>query len=104
MSSILKVDQLKDSGGNAIITSDGSGNITTGKGMGKVLQVVQGSNDATVSTTSTSFVDITSVTASITPISSSNKIMVIYWMFLKISPRGGVRKGPPGARPTPGSQ
>jgi hypothetical protein len=30
-SSILKVDQLQDSGGNAIITSDGSGNITTNK-------------------------------------------------------------------------
>ena len=28
MSSILKVDQLQDSGGNAIITSDGSGNLT----------------------------------------------------------------------------
>ena len=40
MSSILKVDQLQDSGGNAIITSDGSGNITTGTGMGKVLQQV----------------------------------------------------------------
>ena len=78
MSSILKVDQLQDSGGNAIITSDGSGNITTGTGMGKVLQVVQGSNASSVNTTSTSFVDITSVTASITPISTSNKIMVIY--------------------------
>ena len=31
MSSILKVDQLQDSGGNALITSDGSGNITTDK-------------------------------------------------------------------------
>jgi len=31
MSSILKVDQLQDSGGNAIITSDGGGNITTNK-------------------------------------------------------------------------
>ena len=31
MSSILKVDQLQDSGGNAFITSDGSGNITTQK-------------------------------------------------------------------------
>ena len=31
MSSILKVDQLQDSGGNAIITSDGSGNITQSK-------------------------------------------------------------------------
>ena len=30
MSSILKVDQLQDSGGNAIITSDGAGNITPG--------------------------------------------------------------------------
>ena len=29
MTSILKVDQLQDSGGNAIITSDGSGNLTT---------------------------------------------------------------------------
>ena len=31
MSSILKVDQLQDSGGNALITSDGSGNLTTQK-------------------------------------------------------------------------
>ena len=31
MSSILKVDQLQDSGGNAIITSDGSGNVTQSK-------------------------------------------------------------------------
>ena len=29
MSSILKVDQLQDSGGNALITSDGSGNVNT---------------------------------------------------------------------------
>jgi hypothetical protein len=59
MSSILKVDQLQDSGGNAIIT-------------------VSAFNTSTVSTTSTSYVDITSITASITPISASNKIMVIY--------------------------
>ena len=31
MTSILKVDQLQDSGGNEFITSDGSGNITTQK-------------------------------------------------------------------------
>ena len=31
MSSILKVDQLQDSGGNAILTSDGSGNVTQNK-------------------------------------------------------------------------
>ena len=31
MSSILKVDQLQDSGGNALITSNGSGTVTTSK-------------------------------------------------------------------------
>ena len=29
MTSIIKVNQIQDGGGNAIITSDGSGNITT---------------------------------------------------------------------------
>ena len=29
MSSILKVNTIQDGGGNAIITSDGSGNLTT---------------------------------------------------------------------------
>ena len=29
MSSILKVNTLQDAGGNAILTSDGSGNLTT---------------------------------------------------------------------------
>ncbi len=76
MSSILKVDQLKDSGGNAIITSDGSGNITTGTGMGKVLQVVQGSHTTSVTNSTTTYAD-TGLTASITPISASNKILVL---------------------------
>ncbi len=76
MSSILKVDQLQDSGGNAIITSDGSGNITTGTGMGKVLQVVQGTSDTEVSTTTNTYVD-TGLSASITPSSSSNKILIL---------------------------
>jgi len=76
MSSILKVDQLQDSGGNAIITSDGSGNITTGTGMGKVLQAqtfsVAGNG---TSTTSTSYTDTVNA-ISITPISSNSKILV----------------------------
>jgi len=33
MTSILKVDQLQDSGGNAIITSNGAGSITTSSGL-----------------------------------------------------------------------
>jgi len=43
---------------------------------GNVLQVVQGSNATQMTTTSTSFVD-TGLTASITPSSSSNKILII---------------------------
>ena len=76
MTSILKVDQLQDSGGNAILTSDGAGNITTGTGMGKILQVVQGTTDTQVSTTSVGYVD-TGLSASITPSSSSNKILIL---------------------------
>jgi len=82
MSSILKVDQLKDSGGNAIITSDGSGNITTGTGMGKVLQVVGTQTDTVFSTSSTSFVDATGFSLSITPSSASNKILIsLHFMY-----------------------
>jgi len=90
MSSILKVDTIQDQDGNNII-NENAGTITIGKsgdtvnlasgataGFRKVLQVVTAVNESTVSTTSTSYVDITSVTASITPNSTSNKIMVIY--------------------------
>ena len=79
MSSILKVDQLQDSGGNAIITSDGSGNITTGTGMGKVLQVVSTTKTDTFSTTAggSSPATITGLTATITPSSTSSKILVM---------------------------
>ena len=82
MSSILKVDQLQDSGGNNIITSDGSGNITTGTGMGKVLQVVGTQTDTVFSTSSTSFVDATGFSLSITPSSASNKILIsLHFMY-----------------------
>ena len=77
MSSILKVDQLQDSGGNSIISSNGSGTFTPGSlnianaqiasnaaiatsklGTGAILQAVTG-NEITVgvNTTSSSFVD-----------------------------------------------
>lgn len=75
MSSILKVDQLQDSGGNAIITSDGAGNITTGTGIGKVLQVVNATYSDVTSSSSSTFAD-TGLTASITPSSASNKVLV----------------------------
>jgi len=92
MSSILKVDQLKDSGGNAIITSDGSGNITTGTGMGKVLNVVQGSHTTAVTNSTTTYAD-TGLTASITPISTSNKILVLVNQSFLIQDNGGGAAG-----------
>jgi len=81
MSSILKVDQLQDSGGNAIITSDGSGNITTGTGMGKVLQVVSTTKTDTFATTATSFTDVTGLSVTITPSATSSKIYIIGSIF-----------------------
>ena len=82
MSSILKVDQLQDSGGNAIITSDGAGNLTAGTipaktiGTGAILQVVSASHSTTATATTATYID-TGLTASITPSSSSNKILVL---------------------------
>ena len=76
MSSILKVDQLQDSGGNAIITSDGAGNITTGTGMGKVLQTKYYQTGATLTATNTSFADLGSFSVTITPSSTSSIILL----------------------------
>ena len=76
MSSILKVDQIQDSGGNNLVTSNGSGVITSAS-FGKVGQVVQ-----TFYTGATSFAynstwgDIDVFDTSITPTSTSSKILV----------------------------
>jgi len=101
MSSILKVDQLQDSGGNAIITSDGSGNLTAGTipaktiGTGAVLQVVQSIASTETIVSSSSFTD-TGLSASITPTSTSSKILVTVYQVLDITDNtngvfGGIR-------------
>lgn len=93
MTSILKVDTLQDSGGNAILSSNGTGTITTSSALntaitnagfvtsanaGKVLQVVNAVDSTIRSTTSTSFVTgSNTVSVNITPSSTSNKILVI---------------------------
>ena len=75
MSSILKVDQLQDSGGNNLITSNGSG-LVSAAAFGKVLQVVNSSNAGNSSnTTSISFTDTVN-TLNITPKLTSSKIVV----------------------------
>ena len=57
---------------------------------GSVLQVVSATNSTEQSTTSTSYVDITSVTLNITPSSTSNKILVIYNDNVRLDKSGSV--------------
>ena len=68
MSSILKVDQLQDSGGNNLVTSNGSGVITS-SAFGKVLQVVffQLNTQSVTSSDFGSTGNATGLKASITP-------------------------------------
>ena len=96
MSSILKVDQLQDSGGNSIISSNGSGTFTPGSlnianaqiasdaaiattklGTGAVLQVVKSQTSTQVGF-STVATNTFIFEASITPSSTSNKILALY--------------------------
>ena len=82
MSSILKVDQLQDSGGNAIITSDGSGNLTAGTipaktiGTGAVLQTKYYQLATALTSTNQSWADLGSFSVTITPSSTSNLILL----------------------------
>ena len=96
MSSILKVNTIQDGGGNAIITSDGSGTFTPGSlnianaqiasnaaiattklGTGAVMQVVSTTKTDTFATNpSSSFIDVTGLSVSITPSSTSSKVLI----------------------------
>ena len=60
---------------------------------GRVLQVVSTLKNDTFSTTSTSFVDVTGFTLSITPTNSSSKILILVstWLGVASSSRTGVR-------------
>tara|TARA_B100000029_G_scaffold482150_1_gene531867 strand:+ start:313 stop:894 length:582 start_codon:yes stop_codon:yes gene_type:complete len=77
----LKVGTITTSSGSGTITLGQSGETITssaalGSGMGKVLQVVSTAKSDTFTTTSTSFTDVTDLSVSITPSSSSNKIFI----------------------------
>lgn len=69
---------VADGSANQLLKTDGSGNLgwATDQG-GKILQVVQVSSKDHLSSTSTSYVDLPGVTASITPSSTDNKILII---------------------------
>ena len=51
---------------------------TAGTGFGKILQVVQTNKQDTTSSSSTSYTDISGMSVSITPSSSSNKVLVFF--------------------------
>ena len=67
--STLKVNTITNVAGNADISN-----------VGKVVQIVSSTKTDTASTTSTSFTD-TGISASITPSSSSNKILILASIF-----------------------
>ena len=55
----------------------GAGAIASGFGGGKILQVLQTVKTDTFTTTSTSFVDVTGLSVSITPATTSSKILIL---------------------------
>jgi len=85
----LKVGTITTSSGSGTITLGQSGetiaipsgvtltNSGTASGFGKVLQVLQSVKTDTFSSSSSSFTDITGLSISITPSSTSNKILVM---------------------------
>ena len=74
MTSKLKVNLINDSGDNNIITSDGSGVITSSKF--KIGQIISTSLTSTFQTSSTSLAD-SGIAATITPSSTSSKVFMI---------------------------
>ena len=67
---------VADGSAGQILTTDGSGNLSW-KTPSKILQVLNLTKTDSFSTTSTSFVDITGFTLSITPTRSDSKIFVL---------------------------
>jgi hypothetical protein len=78
---VVKLDGLSyptaDGSANQALVTNGSGVLSFGTVGGKVLQVVTSSTNTQQSTSSSSFVDATGLSVSITPSSTSNKIFVI---------------------------
>ena len=72
MTSILKVDNIQKANGSVPKVSDLGLNVT-----GSVLQVVQAVSSTYQATTSTSFVNYSHTNATITPSSTSSKILVL---------------------------
>ena len=68
--SIIKANTYQDRGGNTLFASNGSGVITS-SAFGKIGQVVSTTKTDGFSTSSTSVTDVTGLSVSITPTSTS---------------------------------
>jgi hypothetical protein len=83
--------QLASGAGNLITVPSATGTMLTNKSVGSVIQVVQGTPKSdTFSTTSTTLVDITGLSATITPTSASNKILVFVDLHIGYSVYAGI--------------
>jgi hypothetical protein len=82
----LKLPQ-SDGSANTFLKTDGSGNLSFAEaGGGKILQVIQTKLNTVVSISGISgYADISGFSASITPASASNKILVMVQMMLSTS-------------------
>ena len=89
MASTIQGDKIQDTGGNTILSSNSTGTFTyvQGTGMGKVLQVLQGSTTDTTTVSGTSYVDV-SLSQAITPASTSNKIFIMVYAFVGVPASG----------------
>ena len=79
--SLLKVNEVTDLGGDAP---------TIPPYAGQILQVVSTNKTDTFSTTSTTFVDVTGASATITPVSTSSKLLISYSLSVANSNVEGV--------------
>ena len=86
MSSELKVDKISEKTSTNGVVIDGvtvkdgaiASSFISGLTTGKVLQVVGATSSTEQQTTSTSYVDITNLTVSITPSATTSKVLIFY--------------------------
>jgi len=75
MASILNVDQINNAAGTSALTIDSSGNVNI---PGHVLQVESATKTDVFTTTSTSNTPITGLSVTLTPASTSSKVLVTF--------------------------
>jgi hypothetical protein len=91
MSSIMRFDEWQDSNGNPVLNGTGLAIPSSSLPTGSILQVVQTvKTNVFTRAAAASFEDITGFAASITPSSTSNKILVIVTLNGRHDETGGV--------------